>query len=376
MPGLLALIEGELPSGRYRAREPRRGARRERPACALPVPSCEAHEPPEARGLGRDDVALLVATPPRRRARRTRASPSCRASSSPATSLVVNTSRDAARGAATRAPDGRRSSCASRRPRRTSTGHWVVELRTARAPPFRRPPSRRAARRFPAARRGAARAATPASAGSGVARLDLPARRSTTTSTATAEPIRYGYVPDAWPLERLPERLRPRAGKRRDAERRPAVHGRARDASSSRAGSSSHRSRCTPASRRPSAASRPYPERYRVPAETARLVNAVRALGRPRDRGRHDRRARARDRRRPDGAVRRGEGWTDLVVTPGARAARRRRPAHRLARARALAPRPARGGGRRRAARSAPTARPPTHGYRWHEFGDLHLILP
>ena len=60
----------------------------------------------------------------------------------------------------------------------------------------------------------------------------------------------------------------------------------------------------------------PYPERFRVPAATARLVETTRAGRRPRDRGRHDRRARARDRRPPGRLGRAAEGWTSHVVTP------------------------------------------------------------
>ena len=64
VPGLLALIEGRLPSGRYRARDlptpPRGGGRLT--AYAFDVPAAlEAREPPEERGLRRDEVRLLVA---------------------------------------------------------------------------------------------------------------------------------------------------------------------------------------------------------------------------------------------------------------------------------------------------------------------------
>ena len=60
VPGLLTLIEGDLPSGRYRARELRAGAGVTALAFEL-RPALEAHEPPEARGLARDGVRLLVA---------------------------------------------------------------------------------------------------------------------------------------------------------------------------------------------------------------------------------------------------------------------------------------------------------------------------
>ena len=63
VPGLLRLIEDDLPSGRYRAREL---AATESVAAMNALafelaPDLEAHEPPEARGLSRDEVRLLVA---------------------------------------------------------------------------------------------------------------------------------------------------------------------------------------------------------------------------------------------------------------------------------------------------------------------------
>jgi S-adenosylmethionine:tRNA ribosyltransferase-isomerase len=119
----------------------------------------------------------------------------------------------------------------------------------------------------------------------------------------------------------------------------------------------------------------PYPERYRVPASTARLVNEARRAG-------HRVVAVGTTVVRAletvvddDGVVHPGEGWTELVITPdrGVRAvdglltgwhepeashlrlleAVAGRPALELAYATALA-----------------------SGYRWHEFGDVHLILP
>ena len=70
VPGLLALIE-DAPSGRHRAPSRPHDLRATAASPALAQrarafpPSAErleAHEPPEARGLARDDVRLLVAT--------------------------------------------------------------------------------------------------------------------------------------------------------------------------------------------------------------------------------------------------------------------------------------------------------------------------
>ena len=63
VPGLLALIEGDLPSGLLPRPRPDRGVGVSALAFDLP-PRLEAHEPPEARGLKRDEVRLLVASRP------------------------------------------------------------------------------------------------------------------------------------------------------------------------------------------------------------------------------------------------------------------------------------------------------------------------
>ena len=84
VPGLRELIDGDLPSGRYRAADLVPVARVSAPAFALPA-ALEAHEPPEARGLERDEVRLMVAAPRRRRASRTPASASCPSCWTPAT---------------------------------------------------------------------------------------------------------------------------------------------------------------------------------------------------------------------------------------------------------------------------------------------------
>jgi S-adenosylmethionine:tRNA ribosyltransferase-isomerase len=125
----------------------------------------------------------------------------------------------------------------------------------------------------------------------------------------------------------------------------------------------------------PERGERPYPERYRVPPTTARLVEATRRWG-----GRvvavGTTVVRALETvARPDGTVEAGEGWTGLVVTParGVRAVDglitgwHEPEASHLDILHAVA-------GRRLIERSYAAAL--DAGYLWHEFGDLHLILP
>lgn len=119
----------------------------------------------------------------------------------------------------------------------------------------------------------------------------------------------------------------------------------------------------------------PYPERYRVPWTTARLVNAA-----------HEWRGRViavgttvvralETVAREDGSVRAGAGFTELVVTPerGLRAVDglltgwHEPESSHLQLLEAAA-------GADLLERSYAAAK--AYGYRWHEFGDSHLIMP
>jgi S-adenosylmethionine:tRNA ribosyltransferase-isomerase len=135
----------------------------------------------------------------------------------------------------------------------------------------------------------------------------------------------------------------------------------------------------------------PYEEFFRVPPETARLVNAAHAAGR-RVVAVGTTVVRALEAvTDPDATTHPGEGWTGLLITPerGIRAVdamltglHEPRSTH-LAMLEALAERePA-----TRAPDPPPTLAGREHlevayaealreGYLWHEFGDLHLILP
>ncbi|RFU83087.1 S-adenosylmethionine:tRNA ribosyltransferase-isomerase [Streptomyces triticagri] len=119
----------------------------------------------------------------------------------------------------------------------------------------------------------------------------------------------------------------------------------------------------------------PYPERYEVPAASARLVNAARAAG-----GRiiavGTTAVRALESATgADGVVRPAAGFTDLVVTPerGVRAVDglltglHEPEASHLRMLEAIAGRTAGERGYDEAVRRL---------YLWHEFGDVHLLLP
>jgi S-adenosylmethionine:tRNA ribosyltransferase-isomerase len=116
---------------------------------------------------------------------------------------------------------------------------------------------------------------------------------------------------------------------------------------------------------------RPYPERFRVPAGTAAAVNAARrviAVGTTVVRA-------LESAAGADGTVQEVEGWTRLVVEPergvrvvdGILTGWHEPDASHLLMLEAIA-------GRRLVERSYAAAL--ADGYRWHEFGDSHLLLP
>ncbi|MEV8449278.1 S-adenosylmethionine:tRNA ribosyltransferase-isomerase [Streptomyces parvus] len=120
----------------------------------------------------------------------------------------------------------------------------------------------------------------------------------------------------------------------------------------------------------------PYPERFAVPAASAWLVNAVRAAGSGRVVAVGTTAVRALESAvGPDGMVRPAEGWTDLVVTPrrgvrvvdGLLTGLHEPQASHLLMLEAVAGREALRHGYEAALQER---------YLWHEFGDVHLILP
>ena len=119
----------------------------------------------------------------------------------------------------------------------------------------------------------------------------------------------------------------------------------------------------------------PYPERFTVPEASARLINAARAGdGRVLAVGTTAVRA-VESATGPDGVVRAAGGWTGLVITPerGVRAVDglltglHEPEASHLLMLEAVAGRASVDRGYEEALRGL---------YLWHEFGDVHLILP
>ena len=125
----------------------------------------------------------------------------------------------------------------------------------------------------------------------------------------------------------------------------------------------------------PEAPEPPYPEEYTVPAPTARLVNQVRAAGRNvLAIGTTVVRA-LESAASPDGTVKSRHGWTNLVISndhpvrvvDGLLTGWHEPRASHLQMLEVI-------GGQRLLKRSYQSAL--ARGYLWHEFGDSHLILP
>jgi S-adenosylmethionine:tRNA ribosyltransferase-isomerase len=118
----------------------------------------------------------------------------------------------------------------------------------------------------------------------------------------------------------------------------------------------------------------PYAERYRVPATTARLVNQAHADGH-RVIAVGTTATRALETDAADGLAHEGGGWTELVITPerglevvdGIISGWHEPEASHLLLMEAVAGRPL-----LEASYQAALA----ERYRWHEFGDIHLVLP
>lgn len=343
-----------------------------------------AHEPPEARGLARDSVRLMVS----------RASENAVVHTTfvdlpdflaPGDVLVVNTS--ATINAALDVPrDDGAGDTILHLSAPLSDRLWVMELRRrsaeANSPVFDAEPGDR----FTLPAGGTAELVEPyAPAGPNVrelsdgrvrlwvARLTLPDAVLSYTARY-GSPIRYAYVPTPWDLTFYQTVF---AGEPGSAEMPSAGRAFTRGVLR-RLGHTGVR--VAPLVLHTGVSSLeddelPYPERYRVPAPTAHAINRARALG-----GRivavGTTAVRALETvASDDGRVRAGHGWTDLVITPerGLRAVDailtgfHAPNATHLLLLEALA-------GRDHIALAYDAAL--RERYLWHEFGDLHLILP
>ena len=255
-------------------------------------------------------------------------------------------------------------------PGRDPDNYWIVELRRGDEP-FRAVEAGEELV-LPAAAR--ARVLAPYAAPRlWLARLDVPHSLEAYLDDH-GQPIRYGYVPQRWPLSAYQNVYAaeagsaemPSAGRPFTAEliTRLIVDGVALAAITLHTGVSSQENH-----------EPPYPERFRVPRHTASIVNAAHEWG-----GRviavGTSVARALETvSQPDGTVTPDAGWTNLVVTAdrglwaihGLLTGLHEPQSSHLELLRAAA-----GEALLEMSYEAALER----GYRWHEFGDSHLILP
>lgn len=335
-----------------------------------PVPTApvEAHEPPEVRGADRADVAMMVTERGAGSLVHARFRELGRFLA-PGDLLVVNVS--ATLPAALPARLGERT-LELHLSTPAGEGCWAIELRTSDLRPYKRPPiGTRLA--LPAGAHAELVAAYLGSDRLGVARLAL-GETVESYLDRHGHPIRYGYVGRHWPIDAYQTVFAREPG---SAEMPSAGRPFTADLVTELVSAGVL---VAPVTLHTGVSSldrgeAPYPERYRVPAVTARLVNAVRdrggrviAVGTTVVRALETVAAR-------DGVVVPGEGSTNLVVTP-ARGLRTvdglltgwHDPASsHLELLEAVA-------GPRLLERSYLAAR--ARGYRFHEFGDTHLILP
>lgn len=336
-------------------------------ALELPL-RLEAHEPPEVPGEGRDDVGLLVATRHDLELVHARFRDLPRFLSA-GDLLVVNASATRAAALETRLGEQPLQLWLSTP---APDGTWLVELRTGDRRPYGRPPL-------------GVRLELP-----GGAHVELVARFAGSKRLAVArfelaepledylrrhgQPIRYGYVPEPWPLEAYQTVFaREQGSAEMPSAGRPFTAELVTELVASgvlvapvilHTGVSSLE-----------LGEPPFPERYHVPPATASLVNAVHGWnGRVIAVGTTVVRA-LETVVAADGIVSEGQGWTSLVVTPeyglraidGLLSGFHEHESSHLELLEAAA-------GAELVKRSYAAAL--AHGYLWHEFGDLHLILP
>jgi S-adenosylmethionine:tRNA ribosyltransferase-isomerase len=343
-------------------------------------PELEAGEPAEARGLERDGVRLMVAYRRDERLVHSRFRDLPRFLR-PGDLLVINTSGTLPAALPASTPDGERVEL------HLSTGlpdgSWLVELRRPQGPasaPFQ---GARPGQRIMLPAGGSARLSSPFDPGRRldgrpdprlwVADIRLP-ERLISYLARHGQPIRYPHVQAAWPLSsyQTTYAIEPGSAEMPSAGRAftPELLTRLMAAGVVIAPVLLHTGVSSQEEGEP-----PYPEFFRVPATTAHLVNATREWG-----GRvvavGTTVVRALESAADEsGAVAPREGWTDLMVSPergvrvvdGLLTGWHSRASSHLMLLEAVAGRALLEGSYRAALRER---------YLWHEFGDLHLVLP
>jgi len=342
-----------------------------------------AHEPPEARGLARDEVRLMVSrmSDDVITHRRFFDLPDFL---DPGDVVVVNTSAtiNAAFAATRQLPDGSWSNVMLHLSAPLSATEWVVEVRRLSDKGTSPLLDAEAGELLKLRANGAAKLVSPylpdpaAFPGNGtrlwVAELTVPLGVEY-YAAQYGTPIRYGYVPEPWPLSCYQTVFASEPG---SAEMPSAGRAFSREIVERLVNEGVHVLPIVLHTGVSSleASEAPYPERYRVPRSTAAAVNAARLRG-----GRivavGTTVVRALETvASPDGQVHPGGGWTDVVITPerglhvvNAILTGLHEPkASHLAMLEALA-------GREHLALAYDAAL--ANHYLWHEFGDVHLII-
>ena len=333
-------------------------------ALAFELPHAqEATAPPEARGLERDAVRLMVAERASGRIEHALFRDLPRFLR-PGDVLVVNTS--ATLPAALPAGEGLTVHVATQAPRMPGVRWWIVELRGGHPAPGERVAVGGGAHfEFAAPYAGGTRLWLARFEGD----TDLPGHLA-----RHGHPIRYSYVGEPWPLAdyQTAFALTPGSAEMPSAARpfTPALIARLVAHGVLFAPLLLHTGVSSPERHEP-----PYPERYAVPETTASLVNHARERG-----GRviavGTTAVRALESAAgPGGTVTAADGWTGLVVTPerGLYAVDGLITGWHEPQASHLQLLEAAAGDEllRRSYAEALAA-----GYLWHEFGDSHLVLP
>ncbi|MFA9431043.1 S-adenosylmethionine:tRNA ribosyltransferase-isomerase [Egicoccus sp. AB-alg2] len=334
-----------------------------------------ATTPPESRGLARDEVRLLVATPAQLRHARFHALP---AHLQPGDLVILNTSATLPAAVDGRRPGGRAVTVHVSGPHPGDPDAWVVELRR----PDGRGPERDVAAgeviRLPGEvdlRLVDAHPDPAVRVGSRLWRAHpAPHQAHEPYLLAHGRPITYGYLSGRWPLEAYqPIHAREPGSAEMASAGRPVTARLLVDLVTRGVQIAPvvlHAGVASLEAHEP-----PPPERYVVPAATARLVEHTRrAGGRVVAVGTTATRA-LESVASPDGRVRPGTGWTDLVlsaerparVVDGLVTGWHEPGASHLALLEAVAGAPL----VRRAYEAALAG-----DYLWHEFGDSLLLLP